>query len=190
MGESPDPGSNSHERQSRRTGRGSSQSAEEHRYSPTRSYGYSASPPGSAGSSCDQPHTQRRQSMIARFPSLRLEGGLISSDQIDRVADQKVKEFTIDDIAAAWSDVRSYWSIFQNHLARLPEDDLATTITRRNWMNLFFSTLGYELSSRTAAEVDGQTYAISHRAGSNDDSPPVHIVGIRQSLDRRPDSGR
>ncbi|MCX6690977.1 MAG: hypothetical protein NTW33_02720 [Methanoregula sp.] len=27
--------------------------------------------------------------MITRFPTLRLEGGLISSDQIDRVADQK-----------------------------------------------------------------------------------------------------
>ncbi|MCX6690976.1 MAG: hypothetical protein NTW33_02715, partial [Methanoregula sp.] len=41
-----------------------------------------------------------------------------------------------------------------------------------------------------AAEVDGQTYAISHRAGKDDDSPPIHIVGIRQSLDRRSESGR
>jgi hypothetical protein len=129
--------------------------------------------------------------MITRFPTLRLEGGLISSDQIDRIADQKVKEFTIDDIAAAWSDIRSYWTIFQNNLAKLPEDDLATSITRNRWMMPFFSTLGYDLSSpRTAAEVDGQTYAISNRAGKDENSPPIHIVGIRQSLDRRPESGR
>ena len=129
--------------------------------------------------------------MIARFPTLRLEGGLISSDQIDRVADQKAKEFTIDDIAAAWSDVRSYWSIFEKSLAKLPEDNLATSETRNRWMMPFFSTLGYDLSSpRVAAEVDGQTYAISHRAGKDDNSTPIHIVGFRQSLDRRPDSGR
>ena len=129
--------------------------------------------------------------MITRFPTLRLEGGLISSDQIDRVADQKVKELSIDDIAAAWGDIRSYWTIFQNNLAKLSEDDPATSITRNRWMMPFFSTLGYDLSSpRTAAEVDGQTYAISHRAGKDENSPPIHIVGIRQSLDRRPESGR
>lgn len=129
--------------------------------------------------------------MIARFPTLRLEGGLISSDQIDRVADQKVEEFSIDDIAAAWSDIRSYWTLFEKSLAKLPEDNLATSETRNRWMIPFFSTLGYELSSpKTAAEVDGQTYAISHRAGKDDDSPPIHIVGFRQSLDRRPESGR
>lgn len=129
--------------------------------------------------------------MITRFPTIRLEGGLISSDQIDRIADQKVKEFSIDDIAAAWSDIRSYWTLFQNSLAKLPENDLGTSITRNRWMMPFFSTLGYDLSSpKVAAEVDGQTYAISHRAGKNDNSPPIHIVGIRQSLDRRPESGR
>ncbi len=128
--------------------------------------------------------------MITRFPTLRLEGGLISSDQIDRVADQKVKELSIDDIAAAWSDIRSYWMLFEKSIAKLSEDNLATSETRNRWMIPFFSTLGYELTARNAAEVDGQTYAISHRAGKEEDSPPIHIVGIRQSLDRRPESGR
>ena len=41
-----------------------------------------------------------------------------------------------------------------------------------------------------AAEADGQTYPLSHRAGRDEGFPPVHIVGCRQSLDRRPDSGR
>lgn len=128
--------------------------------------------------------------MITRFPTLRLEGGLISSDQIDRIADQKVKEFSIDDVAAAWSDILSYWTLFERSLAKLPEENLATSETRNRWMIPFFSTLGYELSSRNAAVVDGQTYAISHRAGKDENSPPIHIVGLRQSLDRRPESGR
>ena len=86
--------------------------------------------------------------MITRFPTLRLEGGLISSDQIDRVADQKGKELSIDDIAAAWSDIRSYWTLFEKSIAKLPEDNLATSETRNRWMIPFFSTLGYETDSK------------------------------------------
>jgi hypothetical protein len=34
------------------------------------------------------------------------------------------------------------------------------------------------------------TFAISHRAGKDENAPPIHIVGGRQSLDRRPETGR
>ena len=80
--------------------------------------------------------------------------------------------------------------VFEKSIAKLPEDNPATSETRNRWMIPFFSTLGYELTARNAAEVDGQTYAISTGAGKEEDSPPIHIVGIRQSLDRRPESGR
>jgi len=33
--------------------------------------------------------------------------------------------------------------------------------------------------------VDGRTYAISHRAGADENAPPVHIVGCGRRLDRR-----
>jgi hypothetical protein len=68
---------------------------------------------------------------------------------------------------------------------------IQASATRDQWMIPLLSLMGYELTyiSR-AAEVDGQTYAISHRAGHDENAPPVHIVGCRQSLDRRPESGR
>src|SRR5207237_2645575 len=41
-----------------------------------------------------------------------------------------------------------------------------------------------------AIEIDGLTFAISHRAGELEDSPPLHIVGARQELGRVPATGR
>jgi len=141
--------------------------------------------------------------MTTRFPCLNIEGGLFAGDLIDQIGDgtvqgQKPADFKLsprtyltDEIAAAWTDARSFWTAFQHRLERLPQEDTATSITRDQWMIPLLSLLGYELTyASRAAEVDGQTYAISHRAGQDENSPPVHIVGCRQSLDRRPESGR
>jgi hypothetical protein len=141
--------------------------------------------------------------MTTRFPCLNIEGGLFAADLIDQIGDgtvqgQKPADFKLsprtyltDEIAAVWTDARSFWTAFQHRLERLPQEDTGTSITRDQWMIPLLSLLGYELiyTSR-AAEVDGQTYAISHRAGPDENAPPVHIVGCRQSLDRRPESGR
>lgn len=141
--------------------------------------------------------------MTSRFSCLRLEGGLISADLIDKIASgeadgQKPQDFgisanraIIDEIAASWNDVCSYWAIFQMRLAQVAEGDSATSLTRDRWMAPFFSILGYELTfTPKAVEVDGQTYAISHHVQKNDDSAPVHVVGCRQYLDCRPESGK
>jgi hypothetical protein len=141
--------------------------------------------------------------MTTRFPCLNIVGGLFASDLIDQIFEgiasgQKPTDFKLsprtyltDEIAAAWTDARSLWATFQHRLERLAPDDIATSTTRDQWMIPLLSLLGYELSyvSR-AAEVDGLTYAVSHRAGQDENAPPVHIVGSRQSLDRRPESGR
>ena len=141
--------------------------------------------------------------MAARYPCLRLEGGLFATDLMDRIAEgsapgQKISDFGLegsrhlsDEIAASWTDARDFWRAFQHRLERLPEDDSATSVTRDQWMIPLLSLLGYELTYMArAAEVDGQTYSLSHRAGKDENAPPVHIVGYRQSLDRRPESGR
>jgi hypothetical protein len=141
--------------------------------------------------------------MTTRFPCLNIEGGLFASDLIDQIGDgtvqgQKPADFKLsprtyltDEIAAVWTDARSFWTAFQHRLERLPQEDTGTSITRDQWMIPLLSLLGYELTyTSRAAEVDGQTYAISHRAGPDENAPPVHIVGCRQSLDRRPESGR
>ncbi|GIW91781.1 MAG: hypothetical protein KatS3mg109_2213 [Pirellulaceae bacterium] len=55
----------------------------------------------------------------------------------------------------------------------------------------FLSLLGYELRYNPRAyELDGATFAISHRAGEAEDAPPVHIVGARQELGRVAPTGR
>ena len=72
-----------------------------------------------------------------------------------------------------------------------PENDPATTVTRDAWAIPFLGLLGYELRyNQRAYEVDGLSFAISHRAGEAEDAPPVHIVGERQELGRVPASGR
>jgi hypothetical protein len=51
--------------------------------------------------------------------------------------------------------------------------------------------LGYQaLYNSKAFEVDGQSFAVSHRAGEAEDTPPIHVVGARQELGRVPPSGR
>ena len=83
------------------------------------------------------------------------------------------------------------WGVFQHRLQRLPDEDLATGVTRDAWTIPLLGLLGYEPRYNPRAfEVDGLTFAISHRAGEPDDSPPLHIVGARQELGRVPVSGR
>lgn len=152
---------------------------------------------------------------MSSFPSLRIEGGLLSSDLLDQLlaADlpgQKAADFGLearrnltDEIAAVFADARALWGVFRNRLARLPEEDLATTVTRDAWVIPVLGLLGYEPRFNPRShEVDGLTFAISHRAGlpsppgrgaggeGEDDSPPLHIVGARQELGRVPASGR
>jgi hypothetical protein len=96
-----------------------------------------------------------------------------------------------DEAAAAYSDARALWQVFHHRLERLPEDDPATSVTRDSWMIPFFGLLGYETRYNPRAyEKDGMTFAISHRAGEPEDSPPLHIVGARQKLGHIAASGR
>jgi len=141
--------------------------------------------------------------MSAKFTTLKLEGGLIGYDLIERIATgdecgQKPADFGFDtrtrlsdEIAAAWSDARDLWHVFERRLERLAADDLATSVTRDQWIIPLLSSFGYELIYQPrAAEIDGLTFLISHKAGKDDGSPPIHVVGARQSLDRKPESGR
>jgi hypothetical protein len=141
--------------------------------------------------------------MSATFSTLKLEGGLIGYDLIERIAageesGQKPADFGFDtrsrlndEIAAAWSDARDLWHVLERRLERLPQDDLATTATRDQWVIPLLSSFGYELVYQPrAAEIDGLRFFISHKAGKDDVAPPVHVVGARQSLDRKPESGR
>ncbi|HUU95488.1 MAG TPA: DNA methyltransferase, partial [Phycisphaerae bacterium] len=136
-------------------------------------------------------------------PSIRIEGGLLGPEVLDQLMagelpGQKAADFGLssrrnltDEIAAVFADARAMWGVFQHRLARLPEDDLATTVTRDAWVIPFLGLLGYEPQYNPRAhEVDGLKFAISHRAAEAEDSPPIHIVGSRQELGRVPATGR
>jgi len=140
---------------------------------------------------------------MALHPSIRIEGGLLGPDLIDQLLaaelpGQRAADFGLEArrnltaaIAAAFTDARALWGVFQRRLERVPESDVATTVTRDAWVIPFLGLLGYELRFNAKAyERDGLNFAISHRAGEPEDSPPVHIVGIRQELGRVPASGK
>ena len=134
---------------------------------------------------------------------IRIEGGLLGPDALDQLLagelpGQRATDFGLDrnrnltdEIAAAFADARALWSVFQHRLDRVSATDPATTITRDAWVIPFLGLLGYELRFNSKAyDLDGLTFAISHRAGEASDTPPVHVVGARQELGRAPVSGR
>ncbi|MFS8903747.1 DUF559 domain-containing protein [Synechococcus sp. H60.4] len=140
---------------------------------------------------------------MSQFPAVRLEGGLLGPDILEQLlagelSGQKPKDFGLEDkrslteeIASVFAEARTQWEVFRRRLARLPEGDPATSVTRDAWVIPFLSFLGYELRYNPRAyELDGATFAISHRAGEAEDAPPVHIVGVRQELGRLASTGR
>ncbi len=139
-----------------------------------------------------------------QYIGIRSEGGLIPYDILDSIANeeaglgQQAKNFGLpagrrltDEIARAWSDAQDYWHIFQRRSASLPESETGTTLTRK-WVNdLLNDLLGYQLTYQpSGAVILGKNYPISHRAGVGEESPPIHVEGLRIELDRRPQGRR
>jgi hypothetical protein len=132
------------------------------------------------------------------YPSIRIEGAILSPDIIDRLEDmpgQRPSDFGLDsgtrvkdEIARAWADAQDYWRIFQRKIESLKPDASAVTETRNNWIVPLLSLLKYELEyQKQGVELNGKSYTISHRA-TNRGQTPIHIVGYRDAaaLDRKP----
>jgi hypothetical protein len=132
------------------------------------------------------------------YPSIRIEGAILSPDIIDRLEElpgQKPADFGLDsgskvkdEIARAWADAQDYWRIFQRKIDTLKADASATTETRNLWIVPLLGLLKYDLEfQKSGAEINGKTYAISHRV-MNRGQTPLHVVGIRDpaGLDRKP----
>lgn len=141
--------------------------------------------------------------MMSAFPDIRIEGGLLGPDVLDQLlagdlAGQRPANFGLDgrrsltdEIATVFADARALWGVFQRRLERVPESDPGTSETRNAWVVPFLSLLDYNLQLNARSyEVDGLTFAISHRADEPEDAPPVHIVGAHQELGRLAPSGR
>lgn len=140
-------------------------------------------------------------SVVSAITAIQIEGNLLAPDMASLLSTGSVKgqqseDFGLaktdklaDEIAIAWGDAKAYWAAFQRKLARLQQDDTATTITRE-WAVSLLESFGYKPTlTRQAEEVDGLTYAISHRSEAGENKPPIHIIGCRLKLDQRPPSG-
>ena len=128
---------------------------------------------------------------------ITVEGGLLAADLVERialgdetVAGQKPKDFGLEvgrlsaEIQAAFSAARVYWEGFK--LRRETPAVSPITVTREAWIYPLFERLGYTLTfQRAAAQLEGQSYAISHRIGEAETGTPIHTVAFSQKLDER-----
>jgi N-6 DNA Methylase len=136
--------------------------------------------------------TRRRE----LFTTIRTEGALLPPDLLQRIADgdRELAGLTPDAyhlaanerlgeaVTRAWNRLVGAWTGFGDAVAKLPETDLATSVTRERWLLILFQELGYgRLPTARAVELDGKSYAVSHAW----ESVPVHLVGARVPLDRR-----
>lgn len=128
--------------------------------------------------------------------TIKTEGALLPADLLRRVqaGDRTLPGLTpeayhlpggmrLNEAASrAWNALLGAWTTFQEARERLPEGDLGTTVTRERWLLPLFQELNYgRLQARTAVEIDGKIYAVSHGYGH----APVHLVGCNVDLDRR-----
>ncbi|MBD2471550.1 Eco57I restriction-modification methylase domain-containing protein [Nostoc sp. FACHB-145] len=140
--------------------------------------------------------------MKTTLTALQIEGNLLAPDMTAQMLEGSIKgqspedfgfnktDKLADEIATAWGDAKAYWAAFQRALARLDENNAATSITRELWVVPLLQSLGYDPVYTANAEiVEGQTYAISHRAEPGENKPPIHIIGCRLEVDKRPPSG-
>jgi hypothetical protein len=132
--------------------------------------------------------------------SIHVEGQIISPEIFDgldsnEVPGQLPQDFGFergirvkDEITRAWADAKDQWNIFKRRAERLSDTETGTTETRKFWILPLLEFLGYNLSIAKAEEVNGNSFAISHR-DQKLEGFPVHIVGINDSMDKRREAG-
>lgn len=122
------------------------------------------------------------------FPSIRLEGTILSSDLLDAIErgdknGQEPRDFGFesgtkvkDEIASTWATAKALWTAYQSRLSNLREGSTGTTETRNLFISPLFSLLGYSPELTEAETLNGKSYAISHRDNTRDGFP-IQIVG-------------
>lgn len=134
------------------------------------------------------------------YSAINIQGNILSSEILEKIRTediryQKAIEFDLnpsatirDEINLAWTLAVTNWNAFKSKREQLSDSDTGTAETRKYWMIPLFQILGFEITTSNAELINGKSYAISHRATSKDGFP-LHIVGVNQSLDKRPETG-
>ncbi len=136
------------------------------------------------------------------FPSIRIEGAILSGELLAKLdtgecPGQRPADFGFDsagklkeEIVRAWTAAQAFYGAFQHKLQSAKEGAPATSETRNQWIIPLLGLLGYaELDFHAQAELIGdKPFRLSHRLRSHDGFP-IHIVGARESLDKKPANG-
>lgn len=136
------------------------------------------------------------------FPSIRIEGTILSGELLAKLdaADtlgQRPADFGFDsqaklkdEIVRSWTAAQAFYKAFQHKLEGVKEGTAATSETRNQWIIPLLGLLGYaELEFQSQPElVSDKPFRLSHRLRSHGGFA-VHIVGARESLDKRPAAG-
>ncbi len=130
------------------------------------------------------------------FTAIRTEGGLLPQEILERAAAEDPdlpgtsqehyhlppNERLGEAINRSWNRLLGLWEAYTEALEGLRADDPAIGLTRDRWLLPVFDELGYGRLQRTSAvEIEGKTFAISHRWHRT----PIHLVGAGVSIDRR-----
>ncbi|GAA2530955.1 Eco57I restriction-modification methylase domain-containing protein [Pilimelia columellifera] len=131
----------------------------------------------------------------ARFPSVRLEGGLLPGDLLTQVADGvdlpglapteyglPAGETLRQEASRVWERLCGAWAAFTTDLDRAAPAKAGHT--RDRWLHPLLDALGYHDLAATGAgglPVGERAFPVSHLAGP----APVHLLGWGVELDRR-----
>jgi hypothetical protein len=130
------------------------------------------------------------------FSTIRVEGGLISSDYLRQIASGNGQvpglspdayhlssgQRLSDAISNAWNIMRGQWTAFKDALNDLPQKDHAIGLTRDRVLLPLFQELGYgRLLVAKATNINGIDYPISHLWGQC----PIHLMGWNVPIDKR-----
>jgi len=135
------------------------------------------------------------------FPSIRIEGAILSGELLGKLdaaetPGQRPSDFGCDspgrlkdDIVRAWTHAQNAWRMHHDRLAA-PRASKSGITETRNFIEGILGLLGYaELEFQPQPELVGdKPFRISHRLRSHGGFA-VHVVGARESLDRKPEAG-
>lgn len=132
------------------------------------------------------------------FTTVRTEGAILPADLLMRIAGGRDLDGLTPEsyhlpgerlgeaINDAWNRLTPKWRAFREALAKLPDADPATSVTRERWLLPLFQELGYgRLIAARPVAIEEKGYAISHGW----QKLPMHLVGARVDLDRRGGQG-
>ncbi len=135
------------------------------------------------------------------FPSIRIEGSILSGELLARLdasdfPGQRHGDFGFDsasrlkdELIRAWTHAQNAWRMHGDRLDA-PRASKSGVTETRNFIEGLLGLLGYaELEYDAQAEMVGdKPFRFTHRLRSHA-AFPVHIVGARESLDRKPETG-